>query len=44
VVDELERMNEHPLVIMPQKYTAPKFHANHKQQELSGRDLEVLNE
>jgi hypothetical protein len=44
VVDELERMNERPLVIIPQKYTAPKFHTNYAVQELSDRDLEVLNE
>lgn len=45
VVDELERMNETPLVIMPQKYTAPKFNINYgSKQELTERDMEVLKE
>lgn len=45
VVDALERMNEKPLVIMPQKYTAPKFNVNYGlMQELSDRDLAVLKE
>ena len=45
VVKELERMNERPLVIMPQKYTAPKFNVNlGSTQELSDRDLTVLKE
>lgn len=44
VVDELERMNERPLVVMPQKYTYPKFNLNIGiTQELSERDLEVMN-
>lgn len=45
VVEELERMNEKPLVLMPQKYTALKFNVNRgSTQELSGRDLNVLKE
>lgn len=45
VLEELERMGERPLVVMPQKYTAPKFNVNYGvQQELSERDLDVLKE
>lgn len=45
VVEALERMNERPLVVMPQKYTAPKFNVNFgSTQELSEQDLAVLKE
>lgn len=45
VVDELERMSERPLVVMPLKYTAPRFNVNYgSTQELSDRDLAVLKE
>ena len=45
VVRELESMDERPLVIMPEKYTAPKFNVNiGSTQELTDRDLTVLKE
>lgn len=45
VVKELEKMNEQPLVVMPQKYVAPKFHLGLGYiQELGEKDLLVMNE
>jgi hypothetical protein len=45
IVDELEQMGEHPLVIMPQKYTMEKFYLMSlgKTQQLSDKDMEVVN-
>jgi hypothetical protein len=44
VVEQLERMGERPLVIMPQKYTAPKFWLNGLgySQELTKAEREIL--
>ena len=45
VVEELERMGEKPLVIMPQKYVAPSFRLSvGALQELSEREQEVVDQ
>ena len=46
MVDELARLGETPLVIMPHKYTTPKFYLRHLGivQELKSKDQQALNE
>jgi hypothetical protein len=44
VVKALEKMNENPLVIMPEKYVAPKFYlAMGNVQELDEQSVGVMN-
>ena len=43
MVNALEKQNEHPLVIMPQKYTRQKFYLRHGVvQTLNNEELELL--
>lgn len=44
VVDELKRMGEKPLVVLPKKYTYPAFMLSHsgRTQNLGNRDLDLL--
>lgn len=46
VVDKLEGMGENPLIIMPQKYVAPKFWLSivGYTQELSEPELAIMND
>jgi hypothetical protein len=45
IYEELEKMGERPLVIMPQKYAAPRFWLSSlgRVQELSAPDLEIMD-
>ena len=45
VVDELEKIGETPLVIMPEKYVSQKFRLSYGYiQELSPKEVEIMQE